>query len=379
MMPGAKGAIDNQEVSISIRIAGRIAGSMVCAIAAGVLAFGAPGVAAKEWKMTAGASHPPIIPWVQVIRDYVVPESNRMLKELSIPDSIKWTQAYAGALYNFKNTLEGVGDGLADIGWVGTLWEPAKMPLQNVSFHAPFATGNVNHLIEIQEEMHQNIPAMKAAWRKHNAVFLGGQVADTYHIVSKFPLTSLDQLRGRKILAPGPAANWLKGTGATAVDVGLPIYYNSLKTGVADAGIIITTGMLPFKLHEVAPYIVKVDLGSPMSGALAMNLDTWKSLPPHMKVMFRFLGREYARKQTDIVAAKVRLFMKIMAKQGATITEFPAAERQKWVDVLPDLAGDWVKRNEAKGLPAKAVLSAFMDGVRKRGGKPARNWDKAGM
>ena len=37
MMPGAKGAIDNQEVSMSIRIAGRIAGSMVCAIAAGVL------------------------------------------------------------------------------------------------------------------------------------------------------------------------------------------------------------------------------------------------------------------------------------------------------------------------------------------------------
>ena len=32
-------------------------------------------------------------------------------------------------------------------------------------------------------------------------------------------------------------------------------------------------------------------------------------------------------------------------------------------------AGDWVKRNEAKGLPAKAVLSAFMDGVRKRGGR----------
>ena len=345
-------------------------------LAGALFALGSTAAGAKAWKLTAGASHPPTVPWVQVIRDHVVPESNRMLKEMGAPDTIEWTQAYAGTLYNFKNTLEGVGDGLADIGWVGTLWEPAKMPLENVTFHAPFATGNVHHLIDVQEELHRTIPAMNAAWRKNNAVYLGGQVADSYHIVSKTPLTSVEQLRGKKVLAPGPAANWLKGTGATPVDAGLPAFYDSLKTGVADAGIIIATGILPFKLHEVAPHIVKVDLGAPISGALAMNLDTWKSLPLHMKVTFRFLGREYARKQTDIVAAMVRSSMAMLARQGAKISEFPSEERARWVNLLPDLAGDWVARNEAKGLPAKKVLAAFMDGVRKRGGKPARNWDK---
>ena len=354
----------------------RLAVFAASGMAVGYLAIGTVDASAKEWKLTAGSSHPPIIPWVQVIRDHVVPESNRMLKEMGASDSIKWTQAYAGALYNFKNTLEGVGDGLADIGWVGTLWEPTKMPLQNVSFYAPFATGNVHHLVEITEDLHQNIPAMPDAWRRNNAVYLGAQVADSYHVISKFPLKSMNDLRGKKLFAPGPAANWLKGTGAIPVNGRLPIYYNGIKAGVADGGILTTTGIVPFKLHEVAPYIIRINIGGPISGALAMNLDTWKSLPPHMKMMFRFLGREYARKQTDIVAAKVRLFMEILAKEGATIIDFPAAERKKWVDALPDLAGDWVKRNEAKGLPAKAVLSAFMDGVRKRGGKPGRNWDK---
>ena len=142
----------------------RPSGLIAAGIAAGMVAFGAASVQAKEWKLTAGSSHPPIIPWVQVIRDHVVPESNRMLKEMGASDTIKWTQAYAGALYNFKNTLEGVGDGLADVGWVGTLWEPAKMPLQNVTFYAPFVTGNVHHLVEIQEELHQKIPAMAEAF-----------------------------------------------------------------------------------------------------------------------------------------------------------------------------------------------------------------------
>ena len=340
------------------------------------LALGSTGVQAKVWKLTAAASHPPIIPWVATIKNHVVPQSNKRLKEIGSPHTIKWTEAYAGALYNFKNTLEGVQDGLTDIGWVGTLWEPAKLPLHNVTFYAPFATGNVHHLASIDTELHDTVPAMNQAWSKYNQVFLGPQVADTYHVLTKFPFTKFSDLKGKKIFTPGAVANWLKGSGAIAVEGGLPVYYNGIKTGVADGGIVITTGMLPFKLHEVAPYITKVDLGGPISGALTMNMDTWKSLPLHMKLLFRDLGRDYGRIQTDIVAGKVRLFLKIMAKQGAKITDFPAAERQKWIDALPDLAGDWVKRNEAKGLPARRVLAAFMDGVRKRGGKPGRDWDK---
>lgn len=329
-------------------------------------------VSAKEWKLTAGSSHPPIIPWVAVIKNHVVPESNKRLKAMGKPDSIKWTQAYAGALYNFKNTLEGVGDGLADIGWVGTLWEPVKMPLHNVTFYAPFATGNVNHLIDIQEELETSIPAMAKEWDKANAVYLGGQVADTYHLITNFPIKSMADLKGKKLMTPGAVANWLKGTGAIGVNGGLPVYYNNIKTGVADGGIVITTGMLPFKIHEVAPYITKVDIGGPISGALAMNKDTWNSMPPYMQQMFRKLGKEYAQKQTAIVAANAEKFLKIMAKQGAKVSDFPAAERKKWVESMPNLAGDWAKANGAAG---KQVLKAFMDGVRKRGGKPARAWD----
>ncbi len=341
-------------------------------LAAAALAVSMSGSDAKIYKLTAGASHPPVVPWVAVIKNHVVPQSNIRLKAIGSPDSIKWTEAYAGALYNFKNTLEGIQDGLADIGWVGTLWEPVKMPLANVSYYAPFAEGDVNKMISIAWDL-QTLPAVQAEWAKHNQVILGPMVADTYHLVSKFPITSIAQLRGKKVLAPGPTANWLKGLGATPVNVGLPIYYNSLKTGVADIGIIITMGMLPFKLHEVAPYIIKVDMGGCICGALTMNKDTWDKLPLHMKAVMMDLGRDYSRMQTDIVAKKSSLFLKLMAKQGATIMEFPAAERTKWVNTLPDIAGDWAKANGAAG---KQVLKVFMDGVRKRGGKPARAWDK---
>lgn len=342
------------------------------AVAAAV-SGGAVTASATEFKLTAGSSHPPILPWVQVIKEHVVPESNRMLKELGINHTIKWTEAYAGALYNFNNTLEGVGDGLADIGWVGTLWEPAKMPLHNVTYYAPFVTGDVHALMEIQEQMEESIPAFRNEWTKNNTVFLGAQVADTYHIVSKVPINKFEDLKGKKFLTAGAVAAWLTGTGATAVNAGLPIFYNSIKTGVADGAVILTTGILPFKLHEVAPYIIKVDMGAVISGALAINRDTWNKLPPEMKVLLRMLGREYAQKQTDMVAARAKAAFAILEKQGAKISELPQAERAKWVNALPNIAGDWVKRN---GPAAKVVLKTLMDGVRKRGGHPVRDWDK---
>ena len=200
--------------------------AVIGGIAALALSTATSGVDAKIYKLTAASSHPPIVPWVAVIKNYVVPQSNARLKEIGSPDSIQWTQAYAGALYNFNNTLEGVQDGLTDIGWVGTLWEPVKMPLHNVTFYAPFTSATVHQLVDIQEEMETTIPAMKKEWDKHNQVYLGAQAVDTYHIVSTFPINSMADLKGKKFMAPGAVAGWLRGTGAIGINGGLPISFS---------------------------------------------------------------------------------------------------------------------------------------------------------
>ena len=330
--------------------------------------------AARDYKMTIGSSHPPVLPWTIPLRDLVVPISNKVLKDLGIPDTIRWTEAYGGALYDFNNTLEGVGDGLADIGWVGSLWEPAKQPLQNVAYYSPFVTGDFRALMEVQDQLMDRVPAFAAEWTKHNTVYLGAQVADTYHLVTKFPVKSLDDIKGKKLLAPGAIASRVVGTGATPVDAGLPIFYNMLQTGVADGAVILITGVLPFKLHEVAPYITKVDLGAVFSGALAMNKKTWDSLPPHMKVLFRMLGREYALRCAELVAQREAGAWAALSKMpNVTITELPAAERVKWANALPDVSGDWARRN---GDAGREVLKIFMEEARKRGAKPLREWDK---
>ena len=312
-----------------------------------------------------------------MIKDFVVPESVKRLKEASSPHTIVWTEAYAGALYNFQNTLEGIQDGLADIGWVGTLWEPNKMPLHNVTYYSPFVTDNSTHLREIQDELQTNLAVMNEEWTKYNQVYLGSQVIDGYVVVSRDPINTVEDLKGKKFFTPGAIARWLEGTGAVGVDGALPLYYNGIKTGQTDGAILPGSSIVPFKLHEVAPYLTDARLGAMISGALTMNLDTWNRLPPELQELFKQLGKEYGVLVDQRVTENHKKHFELIATQGATLSVLPEAEQEKWVKAVPDIAGEWAARVEADGLPAKAVLKAYMDGVRKRGDKPLRDWDKS--
>lgn len=332
----------------------------------------------EEIRLTIASSHTTALPWVGVMQSLVVPESNKRLEALGSPHRIRWTEAYGGSLYKFENTLEAVEIGLTDIGWVGTLWELSKMPLQNVTYYAPFVTDDYQMLYEVMNELHDSVPALNEAWTEQNQRFLGGSVLDTYHLMTNFPVNSVEDLRGRKILAPGPSAAWLEGTGAVAVEGGLTTYYTQIQTGVADGVLTILTGAPPYRIHEVAPYITLVGIGGQLTGGMSINLDTWESLPVDVQEVLDELGREYSVGVANELGVRYERGLESMQADGATVTELPAAEKQKWLDGLPDIAGRWVEATERRGIPAGEVLRIYMDAIRSRGGTPMRDWDRGG-
>jgi TRAP-type C4-dicarboxylate transport system substrate-binding protein len=330
-------------------------------------------------RLTIASSHTTGLPWVGVMHSLVVPESNIRLAAMGSEHRIRWTESYGGSLYKLNHTLEAVEIGLTDIGWVGTLWEPSKMPLQNVTYYTPFVTDDHEMIADLMNELHEQVPELTEAWTAQNQKFLGGSVVDTYHLMTNFPVAGLDDLRGRKILAPGASASWLEGTGAVPVDGGLTTYYTQISTGVAEGVLTILTGAPPYRIHEVAPYITLVGIGGQLTGGMSINLDTWNSLPGDIQRVLTDLGQEYS----DAVAAEVRTRyengLTTMQNDEAVeviVTELSAVDKQRWIDGLPNIAARWVEANEARGIPAGEVLQTYMDAVRQRGGEPLRNWDR---
>lgn len=337
-----------------------------------VVAAAATTAQAETYNLTMASSHPTVLPWVGQLSTLVVAESNARLEAMGSDDRIEWTEAYGGSLYGFKDTLEAVGDGLTDAGWVGTLWEGSKMPLQNVTYFTPFVSDDLVGTLKIMNELHREVPALQEAWEDENVVFLGASGVETYHLFTNFPVNSLADLDGRKIIAPGPSANWIKHLGAVPVDGALPTYYNQIQTGVADGVVVIITGAFPNKHFEVAPYVTLIGLGAQMTGGLGFNKDVWDDLSNDVRQVLTELGEEYTVAHAEEVMARYDAFLAQLPEVGANVTELPASEIDTWAAGMPNLAGAWVEANADDG--AADVLEAYMAKVKAAGLEPRIDW-----
>jgi TRAP-type C4-dicarboxylate transport system substrate-binding protein len=349
-----------------------------CAGSAAVLAF--PAVvraqATETIRLTIGSSHPPVIPWVLAMRNTVVKKTNDALAAKGSKYRIEWNEAYGGVLYNFENTIEAIEQGIADFGWVGTLWEPAKMPLQNIMYATPFVTDDPLVAIKVMDEMMAKSPHFQKEWADQNAIYLSPTTSDSYQMFTKFPLRTMADLKGKKILAAGATGAWMEALGATAVNAGIPNFYNMMQTGVGDGVVLIPSGAVPIKLHEVAPYVTYVNMGTGTFGAFAVNRQKWESLPQEVREVMLPIAKEYAGENVKIVQEREKSGLDRMKREGAKISTLPEDERKRWADAMPNLAKSFVEAADKRGQPGKQIIQDYMNANRAAGAKPAREWDK---
>ena len=338
-----------------------------------------PALAQENIDLTIASSHPTAIPWVGMMQTHFMAETDRLLAETG-NYKITWNEAFGGALYKANATLSSVEEGVTDIGWVFSLLEGAELPLSQVSSYAPFATNNPPVQLAVMQELIDTVPELKAEWENHNLVVLGLTGTDSYDLYAKKPIASLADLNGMKISAPGVLGTWLSGTGANPVDGSLTTYYTDIQTGVSDGVLSLALGVFPAKIYEVAPYVTKVQMGTAFSGAIAINKDSWDSLPAEVQEAMKKAGAYYTEAHgKDLLERPVAVMQKIVeAGAGQTppvaVADLPQDQREAWVNVLPDLAGTWAKDMEAKGLPGAAVMNAYMAGLKARGEAPIRDW-----
>jgi TRAP-type C4-dicarboxylate transport system substrate-binding protein len=233
----------------------------------------------------------------------------------------------------------------------------------------------------MQELMETN-EAFRNEWESHNLKVLGLTGTDLYDFYTKEPLTGIDDIEGMKISAPGVLGNWLRGTGANAVDGALTTYYTDVQTGVSDGALTLALGAMPIKLYEVAPYINRFDAGGAFSGAVSINRDSWDGLPEEVQNAMVEAGKYYTEAHGRDLVERHEAVLNKMVELGAgqnppvTIVEMPEGELIKWVNKMPDIANEWAEPLEARGIPAKAFVADYMAALRARGEVPARDWDK---
>jgi TRAP-type C4-dicarboxylate transport system substrate-binding protein len=180
--------------------------------------------------------------------------------------------------------LEALQKGLGDIGVVTTVFHGDKVPLQMIAYATPFVSTDPGLVSRTVDSLAERFPEFKGAWKKYDQVYLTNlAVLDSYQMFSKTPVKSLADLKGKKVNGAGMNLRYLQGMGVAGVGGSLVTYYNNLKTGVVDAAMVWAEAAVTFKLHEVAPHMLRADIGTVNSKAITMNAKFWAKLPQEVK------------------------------------------------------------------------------------------------
>lgn len=329
----------------------------------------------ESFSATVVAGHPGVFRWVKMIDEAFVPGVEASLNGSG--HTMSFDGQYGGAIAKVGDELETVEAGLAEIGICQSLFDPAKLAVQNVTYYTPFVSDDPRAVSELMDTLHDADPKMTAAYAENGVVYLGAPVGiDDYLLMTKFPIADLSDLDGKKIAAPGPAINWLSGTGAVGVSGNLTTYYNELKAGVYDGVIVFASAALPGKLYEVAPYITKAGLGAQYAGALCANADWYSSLPETAKSALHD-GADAAKEwYLSALEGAVAKSLDVMGQNGATISDASDTMRAEWASGMKNAAKEWAAGLDAKGVPGSEVLSLYMTSMRNAGASPLRDWDK---
>jgi len=334
-----------------------------------------PAQAVETIKAVAIDGYPARALWVKEFSNFFIPEVNKRLAEKG-NYKIDWQEAYGGSIVKPKGVLEGIKLGLGDIGIVTTIFHNSKLPSQAISAATPFIAPDARVVAKAVDEIAKEFPAMQAEFKSQKQVYLAtGVVLDTYQIFSKVPVTSLDDLAGSKIAGAGMNLRYLEGLDDVAgVRGGLTDFYNMLQTGLVDHAMLWPEAARTFKIAEVAPYMMQVDLGAVNSKTITVNERFWKKLPDEVKSVLQDVAVEYRDHVAGLAMDRAAASRKAFVDAGGTIVIPSTAQRDKWAKAMPNVALEWAANLDKKGQPGTDMLNAYMGKLKASGYEPLRDW-----
>ena len=267
--------------------------------------------------------------------------------------TLKIQTFYGGTLGSFANTYDRVVDQVVDIGFILTAFAAGKFRRQDAAalpFEAENAVLASNALWRLADKglTAAEFDAVKplALWTFPNAA-----------IHSREPIKSLDDFRGKKLVASNPiAAKIVTALGATPISFRPDEAYTAIQRGTVDGVLMPFTGMETFKIHEVTKHHLDVALGSDPA-LLMINRKRYDALPAQAKAAIdKHSYAPLAKAFGEKTQAQWQKSRNLVQAQVTTLTPEQQAE---WKKRLAPIADEW-----AKTVPeGEKLLAAFRSEV----------------
>jgi C4-dicarboxylate-binding protein DctP len=323
---------------------------------------------ADTFTLRIASGHPPGVVYAGLMKDFFEPELKKRV-EARTKHKINWVEGYSGSIVKVTEVLEGVENGIVDIGGFCFCFEPAKLPLHAFQVMLPFGTMDPTVSLAVAQDVYKQVPYLTEVFEKKFSQKLLARIADGgYNLGTSFDWNKVSDLKGIKIAGAGLNLNWLKYAGVTPVQGSLPEAYTGMKTHVYEGWIMFPSAWVNLKLYEPGPYYTMIGFGSITWHGLTINMRTWKKLPPDVQKIVLEVAHDYelltGTNNKERYGSDIEKLKKLIK-----VKQLPDSVRKEWAESLKDWPQQHADTLEKQGLPAVQVLNLALAAAEKHGYK----------
>ena len=335
--------------------------------AAAIVAAGMTTAAvAEDITLRIGSGHPPGVVYANLMINYFQPEVKRRVEERT-DHTINFVEGYSGSIVKVTEVLEGVQDGIIDIGGFCYCFEPSNLPLHAFQVMMPFGTMDPVTSLQIAQDVYAEVPYLEEVFPdKFNQLLLSRIADGGYNLGTSFEWSDVSDLKDEKIAGAGLNLNWLKYAGVSPVQGSLAEAYTGMTTNVYEGWIMFPSAWVNLKLYEPGPYYTLIGFGSMTWHGLTINQQTYDELPEDVREILHEVAADY-EEQTGIVNQQEYDRLVTELRDLITVTEIDPAVREEWAQSLAEWPQSVADELEEQGLPAKQVLNLVLEKAEARG------------
>ncbi len=334
--------------------------SILAAAAATVSTLATSAWADHTITLRIGSGHPPGVVYAGLMIDYFQTELKSRV-ETQTPHKINFVEGYSGSIVKVTEVLEGVQDGILDIGGFCFCFEPSNLPLHAFQVMLPFGTMDPVTSLKIAQEVYDEVPYLTDVFPDNFNQILLSRIADGgYNLGTSFAWDELSDLKDQKIAGAGLNLNWLEYGGVSPVQSSLATAYTEMKTNVYEGWIMFPSAWVNLKLYEPGPFYTLIGFGSMTWHGLTINKDTYNELPADVQAILLEVGKDFEQQTGSVNLSEYDKQISTL-NEIITVNEISPEVRAAWAESLAGWPQTLADDLEAQGLPAKQVLNLVLD------------------
>ena len=270
---------------------------------------------------------------------------------------------FSGALLKGADQIEGLGDGIADAGYVCSGYDLTRFPLASTA-EMPYLTEKGDALAAAMNELYETYPPLQEEFHRNNLELLGVESPSPMiiGIGKKMKVEKAADVTGLKIRAFGAYAELIKNGGnIVPVFVEVSEIGSALQTGVIDGYSALplwypaAANFIPITTNIVAPGV-----GTYYSCNISMNLDTYNALEDDVKDIVKQVRKEFPKKTIDLTVEGDKATLDQGKAAGVNFYRFTPEEVETWKTNLKidELRANWIAERQKH---TKANVQEFAD------------------